>query len=518
MASRDTPSRRPPHRPRPPARGGRRRSSNFLVLVAGFVLATALSSSLVGCLVDDSTIGRVFDAVRGMSKSLDDDARAQLERYHAAYEKYVLAGADDRQIDHFADAFARVRSEYVRQITDTALIDAAIKGADDLKAAPHSVEPARLVEVSLDAMLASLDPHSAYLNPSELRDTHISTKGQFGGLGIEITLENDLIKVVSPIEDTPAYRSGIKAGDLITHLDGDPVAGMTLSRAVHRMRGRPGTDIRLTIRRGDLRPFQVTITRAVIRIKAVRWRIEGDIGYVRIAAFNEGVETGIDAAMKGIDARLGSGLRGVVIDLRNNPGGLLDQSVALADSFLDSGLVVAVRGRGPRNQREYRAVTGDLARRLPMVVLINGGSASASEIVAVALQENGRATVMGSRSFGKGTVQTITPLPLEGALRLTTALYYGPSGRAIQAQGVAPDIAIIPVATEQEKRQRESDLNGSLPAQSSAADRTRASVSEAQCLAVGEKEDRELGCALEMLRAGSTAKFLASAAARRPSM
>ena len=400
----------------------------------------------------------------------------------------------------------------------TALIDAAIKGADDLKAAPRTVAPAQLVEVSLDAMLASLDPHSAYLTPSELRDTHISTKGQFGGLGIEITLENNLIKVVSPIEDTPAYRSGIEAGDLITHLDGDPVSGMSLSQSVHRMRGRPGTDIRLTIKRADLRPFQVTITRAVIRIKAVRWRIEGDIGYVRIAAFNEGVETGIDAAMRDIDARLGSRLRGVVIDLRNNPGGLLDQSVALADSFLDSGLVVAVRGRGPRNQREYRAVTGDLAHRLPIVVLINGGSASASEIVAVALQENGRATVMGTQSFGKGTVQTITPLPLEGALRLTTALYYGPSGRAIQAQGVSPDIAIIPVEKEQGKRQRESDLSGSLPAQSSAADRTRASVSEAQCPAVGEKKDRGLGCALEMLRAGSTAKFLASAAARPPSM
>jgi carboxyl-terminal processing protease len=508
VGPRDTASR--------PSTGRRGRPTRVLIVVAGIVLATALSTSLLGCVVDDATLGRVFDAVRGKTYNLDAESERQLARFHAAYEKYVLAGDGNRQLNHFADAFTRVRADYVREVGDAVLIDAAIKGAEDLKAKPRSVAPGKLVEAALDSMLASLDPHSAYLTPSELRDIHISTKGEFGGLGIEITIEDKLVKVVSPIEDTPAYRAGIKSGDLITHLDGDPVAGMSLSRAVHRMRGRPGTDIRLTVSRAGVRPFQVTITRAVIRIKAVRWRVEGDIGYLRVAAFNERVKKGVTAAMKGIEARLGPRLRGIVLDLRNNPGGLLDQSVALADGFLDSGIVVAVRGRGPRNERVYRAVTGDLAHDLPIVVLVNGGSASASEIVAVALQDNGRATVMGSRSFGKGTVQTITPLPLEGALRLTTALYYSPSGRAIQAQGVSPDIVIIP--EDKGKRQRESDLAGSLPARSTAAERTRASVSESRCPAAGEKKDRELGCALAMLRAGSPEKFLASAAARRPSM
>ena len=499
---------------RTPGSGGR--SSRALVVIAGFVLATALSSSLVGCLVDDRTFGRVLNAVTGLN-GLDAEAERELDRYHAAYNKYVRPGDDERQLEHFSDAFVRVRAEYVRPIADAVLIDAAIKGVEDLKAEPRSLPPAEVVEASLDAMMASLDPHSLYLNPSEHRNTHNSMKGQFGGLGIEITMEKDLVKVVSPIEDTPAYRAGIKSGDLITHLNGKAVAGMSLSESVRIMRGRPGTDIRLTIQRADLPPFEVTITRAIIRIRAVRWRIEGDIGYLRVATFNERVEAGVDSAMTGIRARLGPRLRGIVLDLRNNPGGLLDQSVTLADNFLNSGLVVSVRGRDPAHRRNYEAVSGDLAERLPLVVLVNGGSASASEIVASALQENGRAIVMGTRSFGKGSVQTITPLPLEGALRLTTALYYGPSGRAIQARGVSPDIVIEPME-EENKRQREADLAGSLPAQSAVSERTRASISEAQCPAIGEKEDRHLGCALEMIFAGSPEKFLASAAARRPRM
>ena len=482
--------------------------------LTGLVLAAILASPLAGCIGGEDTIGRVFAAVRGDVYALSENGEREIARFGAAYEEFAAPGSGPRQREHFREAFKRVRLDYVLQVKDAALIDAAIKGVRDLGAEPRSVPAHELVEAALDAMLASLDPHSAYLNPEELRDTLISTKGEFGGLGIEITLEDGRVRVVSPIEDTPAYRAGIKPGDVITHLDGDAIAGMSLSKAVHRMRGRPGTDIRLTLERAGQRPFEVTVTRAIIRIQAVRWHIEGDIGYVRVASFNEGVQSGVSEAMAAIDAELGPRLRGVVLDLRNNPGGLLDQSVALADMFLDSGVVVSVRGRGAGDDRVSRAQKGDLAHGRPMVVLINGGSASASEIVAVALQDNARATIMGIRSFGKGTVQRITRLPLEGALRLTTALYYSPSGRAIQARGVFPDIAIVPKA--QGKRQREADLSGALPGEAGDQMRTRASLEESACPAAGKDEDRALGCALAMLRAGSAEKFLASSARRPP--
>jgi carboxyl-terminal processing protease len=306
-----------------------------------------------------------------------------------------------RQLNLFGEVFERVRADYVEEVKDPDLIEAAING-----------------------MLISLDPHSSYLNAESYRNMQVQTKGEFGGLGIEVTMEGGFVKVVSPIDDTPAFRAGIKTGDFITHLDGDSVLGLTLTEAVERMRGPVDTKISLTVRREGKEPFDVTITRAVIRIQSVRWRMEDDVGYIRITAFNEQTEEGIKSAMQELRGEGGSDLKGIVLDLRNNPGGLLDQAVAVSDAFLDKGEIVSTRGRRPEGAQRFNARTGDLAERLPMVVLINGGSASASEIVAGALQDHHRAIVLGTSTFGKGSVQTIIPLGNQGAMRLTTARYY----------------------------------------------------------------------------------------------
>ncbi len=280
------------------------------------------------------------------------------------------------------------------------------------------------------------------------------------------------------------------------------------------MRGPPGTDVRLTVSRSGLAPFDLTITRAIVRVRSVRWRAEGAVGYVQVVNFSERVEDGVEKAMDALRRDLGPRMKGLVLDLRNNPGGLLNQSLFLADAFLEDGLIVAVRGRAVKDT-VYRAKIGDLANGMPMVVLINGGSASASEIVASALQDHHRATVMGLRSFGKGSVQTITRLSMEGGLRLTTALYYAPSGRTIQARGVEPDITLTRADAEESKRQRESDLPGALPAVTVRKPDTRLTLKETDCPAVGEKKDRVLGCALALLRAGSQKEFLASIGAHR---
>ena len=484
-------------------------------------MGVALLATLSGCGKEESPLRFVIEAVRGEDYALSEEEVRELDRFNEVYYEYAVAAAGDKQLKHFRDAFKRVRSKYVHEISDVKLIDEAIKGVGELKAEPHTVAPPKLVEAALDTMLASLDPHSRYLNAEEL-ETHLNTKGEFGGLGIQVTLEDELIKVISPIEDTPAYRAGIKAGDLITHLDGDPIKGKPLMYSVNRMRGRPGTDIRLTVVREGGDPFDVAITRAIIKIESVRWRTEGDIGYIRVTNFNEKVAENVEKAMLDIDKRLASRLKGVVLDLRNNPGGLLMQSVALSDAFLEKGRIVSVLGRVPRNNSIFEARSGDLADGLPMVVLINGGSASASEIVASALQDHHRAIVMGRRSFGKGSVQTISPLPIEGALKLTTQLYYSPSGRAIQAHGVAPDILLTvkDEGKDKDKRQREADLPGALPAVSKGQTQTSAALEETDCPSVvvkGDKKDYQLGCALALLSAGSTENFLASIGAR-PSM
>jgi len=348
-----------------------------------------------------------------------------------------------RLLNLFGDVFERVRAEYVELPTDEEMIEAAITG-----------------------MLAALDPHTSYMNAKTFREMQVNTRGQFGGLGIQVTMENGLVKVISPIDDTPAFRAGIEPGDVVTHLDGEPVQGQTLSQAVEKMRGKVGTDIKLTVRRkGKMEPFDVTITRAVIKITSVRSRLEGKVGYLRITSFNEQTDKGLPKAMKKFDEELGEELQGIILDLRNNPGGLLDQAVAVADSFLDKGEIVSTRSRNPEDTQRYNARAGDLAHGLPMVVLVNSGSASASEIVAGALQDHRRAIILGTRSFGKGSVQTIMPLPGHGAMRLTTARYYTPSGRSIQAEGIDPDIIAQQSrveAIENGTRRREADLRGAL--------------------------------------------------------
>jgi carboxyl-terminal processing protease len=349
-----------------------------------------------------------------------------------------------RQLNLFGDVFERVRSEYVEQVTDEQLIEAAING-----------------------MLTSLDPHSSYLNKKSFQDMQVQTRGEFGGLGIEVTLENGLIKVVSPIDDTPAARAGLQPGDLIVQINGEAVMGMALSDAVERMRGPVGSTIKLTIRRGETtEPFDVSLTRDVVRIQSVRYRPEGDVGYIRITTFNEQTQSGIEKAIDSLSQEIGEDkLIGYVIDLRNNPGGLLDQAVSVSDSFLEKGEIVSTRSRNAEDGQRYNAGAGDLAKGKPVVVLINGGSASASEIVAGALQDHRRAIVLGTQSFGKGSVQTIIPLSGQGAMRLTTARYYTPAGRSIQQLGITPDIEVQPARIEeiaQAQRRREADLRGAL--------------------------------------------------------
>ncbi len=347
-----------------------------------------------------------------------------------------------RQLNLFGDVFERVRADYVEEVTDELLIENAING-----------------------MLTQLDPHSSYLNAKSYQEMQVQTRGEFGGLGIEVTMENGLVKVVSPFDDTPAAAAGIQTGDYITHLDGEAVLGLTLSEAVEKMRGPVDTDLTLTIQRANQEPFDVTLTRAVIKIQSVRSRLHGDIGYIRITSFSEQTATGLENAIAEMKAEAGDKLQGLVLDLRNNPGGLLDQAIAVSDVFLDKGEIVSTRGRHEDQAQRYNAREGDLVTGLPMVVLINGGSASASEIVAGALQDHHRAILLGTKSFGKGSVQTIIPLPGHGAIRLTTARYYTPSGRSIQALGIDPDLVVEPArieAIEQPQFRSEAELRGAL--------------------------------------------------------
>jgi carboxyl-terminal processing protease len=325
-----------------------------------------------------------------------------------------------KQLNLFGDVFELVRNGYVDDVKDDTLIEGAING-----------------------MLTALDPHSNYLNSKNFNDMKVQTRGEFGGLGIEVSMESGLVKVVSPIDDTPAAHAGLKPGDLITHLDAAPVQGLTLPEAVEKMRGPVNSEITLTVRREGQEPFDVKLTRAIIKIQSVRSHLEGNnIAYVRVTSFNEQTDVGLNNAMKNLKQQASNKLIGVILDLRNNPGGLLDQAVAVSDAFLEKGEIVSTRGRRADDAQRYNARPGDIASGLPMAVLINGGSASASEIVAGALQDHHRAVVIGTKSFGKGSVQTIIPLAGHGAMRLTTARYYTPSGRSIQARGIDPDIVV----------------------------------------------------------------------------
>ena len=344
-----------------------------------------------------------------------------------------------RELDAFMAVFERVRADYVEKVDDKKLIKGAI-----------------------DGMLASLDPHSSYLDARDFNQMRIQTDGNYGGLGLTVTMEDGAVKVIAPTEDSPGFRAGIKAGDYITHLNGSLIFGGTLDEAVDQMRGKPGTTIKLTlVRSGRDKPFDVTLTREIIDLKPVKWEVKGQVGYININGFSKGTGANVRAALVGIDKALGKQPLGYVVDLRSNPGGLLDEAVEISDAFLDSGEIVSQRGRDRRDIERYFARKGDFAHGLPVVVLIDSGSASAAEIVAGALQDQHRGLVMGERSFGKGSVQTLLQLDDTTALRLTTARYYTPSGRSVQEGGIEPDILVPQLSDVDYKsrpRFREADL------------------------------------------------------------
>jgi len=326
----------------------------------------------------------------------------------------------------FGEVMERTKALYVEETSDKKLIESAING-----------------------MLVSLDPHSSFLDAKSFKYMNEQTKGKFGGLGIEVTMENGVVKVVSPIDDTPAAKAGIKAGDYITDIDGESVVGQTLNEAVDKMRGKVGTKVKLTIQRASEKPFDVKIKREEIKIQSVKSEVKNDdVAYIRISSFTEEVDTNVKKAIEKARKETKNKLRGIVLDVRNNPGGLLDQAVAVSDLFLDKGEIVSTRSRDEKDTIKYSANEGDIAKGLPIVVLINEGSASASEIVSGALQDHHRAILLGEKSFGKGSVQTIIPLGDYGAMRITTARYYTPSGRSIQAEGIEPDILVKPAKVE----------------------------------------------------------------------
>jgi carboxyl-terminal processing protease len=345
-----------------------------------------------------------------------------------------------RLLTLFGDVFERVRAEYVDPVGDKDLVENAING-----------------------MLTGLDPHSSYMNAKQFRDMQVQTKGEFGGLGIEVTQENGFIKVISPIDDTPASKAGVKAGDIITALDGKTVQGLSLQDAVDKMRGLPNSKISLTIKReGVDKPVEISMLREIIHIQVVKQRMEpGDIGYVRLTQFTEQADAGLKAAVKTLRQQSGGKLKALILDLRNNPGGLLDQAVAISGDFVNQGEIVSTRARHTEDAQRWDAKGSDIIAGLPLVVLVNGGSASSSEIVAGALQDHHRAVLLGTRSFGKGSVQTVIPLPGNGAMRLTTARYYTPSGRSIQGLGIAPDVPVMETREEAPRfgPEREADLN-----------------------------------------------------------
>ena len=342
----------------------------------------------------------------------------------------------------FGEVFDRIRDDYVESVEDQDLLESAING-----------------------MLTSLDPHSGYLNEKDYSYMQTQTKGEFGGLGIEVTMEDGLVKVISPIDETPAAKAGIKPGDFVTHLDGDPILGLTLNEAVDLMRGPVNTEIILTVRRNKNEILEVKIVRDIIRVQSVYSRVEKNIGYLRITTFNEQASIGLVREMDALMKNTQETLHGVVLDLRNNPGGLLEQAIQVSDAFLANGEIVSTQGRDGRDTKKFSAKPGDITGGMPMVVLINQGTASASEIVAGALQDHKRAIILGTRSFGKGSVQTIIPIGNQGAMRLTTALYYTPSGKSIQATGIDPDIYTEQLEVkdiDQKKNNREKDLRGAL--------------------------------------------------------
>lgn len=355
----------------------------------------------------------------------------------AIFTAPVMADKEKNEKDNFAETYEmlnlfgevmeRTKTSYVEDVTDKKLIESAING-----------------------MLVSLDPHSSYLDAQSFKYMNEQTSGKFGGLGIEVTMENGVVKVVSPIDDTPASKAGLKPNDYITHIDGEQVVGMSLNDAVDKMRGKVGEKVKLTIRRINEKPFDVTLKREEIKIQSVKSELKADdVAYIRISSFSEDTDKAVEKDLKKLQKKSKEPLAGIVLDVRNNPGGLLDQAVNVSDLFLDKGEIVSTRSKNPQDTIKYNATKGDIAQNMPIVVLVNDGSASASEIVAGALQDHKRAIVLGERTFGKGSVQTVIPLGKYGAMRLTTARYYTPSGRSIQATGIMPDVEVKPAKVEE---------------------------------------------------------------------
>ncbi len=392
----------------------------------------------------------------------------------AGFARSTISADTFRQLDLFGEVFEQVHQNYVETPEDSKLIKGAI-----------------------DGMLGGLDPHSSYLTAEDFNRMQEQTRGSFAGLGIQVVMDNEgadkgLVKVVAPIDDTPAQKAGILTNDLITEIDGEKVLGMSIDEAIDRLKGAKGTPVEITVLRDREKPsFKVKLVRDIIRVPAVTQRAEGQFGYIRITNFSEQTQSGLQKAIKTLDKDIAGGPKGYIVDLRSNPGGLLDQAVAVSDAFLEGGEIVSTRGRNPKDTLKEMGTPGDLAKGKPIVVLINGGSASASEIVAGALQDRNRALLLGTRSFGKGSVQTVIPLQngLQGALRLTTARYYTPSGRSIQAHGIDPDIlmpVIYPGQEEIAERPSEASLPGALDVENNEDEAETAAVEPVKC---GYKED-----------------------------
>lgn len=452
-----------------------------------FFAAASVLGLLTACQTDGTQLSRKSDSVSENFNS------PQLSRFFAELDRHIDKDTPAEQIEGakhlFATAFRKTVEEYVTPPDEERLIDHAIIGLMRQGSDSKGASAEQLVESSIEEMLVSLGAYSAFLNRSGYRDLQAQTRGNFGGLGIEVTMEDGLVRVVAPIDGTPALRAGVEAGDLISHIDDEAVLGLTLDQAVKKMRGKVGSDIKLTVRRVDHEPFEIVITRAVIKIISVRSRLEGEVGYIRVAQFNKQAKARVANAIKKFEEEAGIGLRGIVLDLRNNPGGLLDQAIGVSDLFLDQGEIVSVRSRRSENNHDFIAHPGDLAKGLPMVVLTNGGSAGASEIVAGALQDRGRAHVLGGKSFGKGSVLSIFSLGQQGAMKLTTAAYVRTSGRFIN-DGIEPDVRVV-------RESNQDSVSG-------------VGVDERRCPPPSTSEkDRELGCAVELIKAGSLERFVA---------
>ena len=380
-----------------------------------------------------------------------------------------------KQLNLFGEVYERVRSEYVEKVSDKDLIEAAING-----------------------MLQSLDPHSSYLNADSFTEMKIQTKGEFGGLGIEVTMENGLVKVVSHIDDTPAAKAGLQSGDYISHIDEEAVMGLTLSEAVDKMRGPINTELKITVIREGQEPFDLKLKRAIIKVTSIKAKKEEDVAYIRITSFTQKTFKNLVKEYNKLSLEMKDNLKGLVLDLRNNPGGLLDQAVSVSNAFLERGEIVSTRGRDNKGEQRYNASKGDITNGLPIVVLINGGSASASEIVAGALQDHKRGILMGTQTFGKGSVQTIIPVTSKGAVRLTTARYFTPSGNSIQAKGISPDI-YVPQSKleilENNNSRREADLRGALDSESKQERNKNSSNDDDSTI-----NDYQLNRAIELIR------------------